>query len=123
MHDQSGWLIDHEHIGIDVQDVERDVLRQRTGLDAGDRRDTDRFAALDGIAGAPFFAIQQRVPRFDPLGQPRTREVGEHLGQCLVETLSGTGQRNRGFQQFDVVGSVCWGTGIFGDRQHGNLLG
>ena len=120
MNDQSGWLIDHDHIGVFVADVERDVLCHRADLAFHAHAECDRLAAMDNSARRHCRAIEQRRTGLDPRGQPRARIVREQLGQGLVEAPPGESDGDRciqagfrfGHAQVPVNGCVSSNSGV-----------
>ncbi len=121
MHDQAGGFVHHQHVLVLEQDVERDVLGLRVGLDLHLHRQGHGLAAAHGLLGLDHPAAQQGVAGLDPFGQAGAGEIREQLGQHLVEAAAGGGQGNAGFQQLAlaVVGFVDGGLG-HGD---GHLVG
>ena len=103
MHHQPGRLVDHQHIGIGVKHLERNVLGNSIGFDllAGSQR--DGFAAVDRHFRLDHFAIEQGIAGLDPFGQARARELGEHFRQSLVETFARHLLRHGGFNAFGFV--------------------
>jgi hypothetical protein len=92
---QAGGLVDHQHVGVLVDDGERDRLGAEGGiLLAGDERDLDRFAALYLQARRGGAAVDPHVARGDQARQPRARLLREQARERLVEPQPGELGRN-----------------------------
>src|SRR5690606_21512905 len=92
-------LVEHEHLGILVQHLQRDVLRLGADLVLELRAQADRLAATDRIARPRPRTVEQGVAGLDPFSQPRAREFREQFGQHGVEAPAGGGLGDDGFTQ------------------------
>ena len=91
MDDQAGRLVQHQEVGVLVQDVERQRLRHGFG---GLRRrniDDETVAAFD-LAGGLFYCrsvSQRHPPAFDQRLHPASREGRQGGRQRTVQPLAG----------------------------------
>jgi hypothetical protein len=89
MHDQSGWLVDHQHMWVLEDDVQPDFLGR--DLDRVRQRgaDLDALPAQDLVLGPQFGAVDQHLAGVDPLLDAGPRKAVQQLRQNLVEALAG----------------------------------
>ena len=101
---QAGGLVDDEHVGVLVDDLERDGLR----LDdvVADRRDVELEpgAGRDRVPGADDAAVRGQAAVRDEALDVRAREA-RRVGH---EAVDATARRARGHLDRDALGHVAW---------------
>ncbi|MNV26972.1 hypothetical protein D3C71_1181040 [compost metagenome] len=103
---QADRLVDHEHMLVLVQDLQRDVLRLGMGLGVENDMQAGHLAPAHRVAPAHGLAVQQDVAGLDPLGQLGAGEFREQLGQHGVEAPSSGGIGHHGLAGGFGFGSV-----------------
>jgi len=111
MHDQADGLVDHQQVGVLVEDVERDRFGCHRHLLRGRRTQGHGFAPGDQVTRWHLDAVEQGIAGFDPAGQARARKLAEQLRQHGVEAAPGGGEGNLG----GARGAVHAGLGLAAD--------
>ena len=96
--DQPGRLVEHEQVGIFVEDAKRSRLRLRclVGLDGAD--DPDVFSARHAIPGPYRCTVESRVAGTDPSLNAGTGVLREHPRKSEVGSRATEGAGNHPFK-------------------------
>ena len=90
MHHQARRLVEHQQVGIFVEDGKRNGLRQRYRGNRGRRRQAVERAGADGFGGgADGAAVAAGEAGLDEGFHPRAGEGGKVLGEEAVDALPG----------------------------------
>ena len=96
MDNQPGRLVEHDKVGILMQDRQIHCLTKRHRVHRGGDRDHQLIARRypeGGLAAA--LAIAGHMPGLDQPLQARARQPGQGFGEHAIESLPGLGIGNR----------------------------
>ena len=83
--DHPGRLVDHHHVGILIDDVERDGLRDHVGRLGDGASDGDDIARVNDRAWPRVAPVEPDMRVLDQLVRVAAREVGYIIGHVAVQ--------------------------------------
>ena len=99
MHHQPRGLVQHDHMFIFMQDIQREGLGDPLDTVFGLRHQHQMIIDGDLIAGLGSALIPLQTPYLDPFGQPTARKISEQRCCHRIKALAMQGRRDPGRQR------------------------
>ena len=96
MHYQSRGLVQHDHMLIFMQDLQREILGNPLDTVLGLRRQHKLIIHGDLVAGVGRTLIALQTPGFDPFSQPTAGKIGEQRRCHRIQALAMQVRRDPG---------------------------
>ena len=96
MHYKSCGLVQHNHVFILMEDMQRESLGNPLDTVFGLRRQHQLIIDRDLLAGLSSALVSLQTPSLDPLGQPTARKISEQRRCHRIKALAMQGRRDPG---------------------------